>query len=121
MFYLSFLIKAINEKIIKIIMFIPTILAPVGVEKRKETTIPTNTQKTDIIADKIITPLKLLHTLMAVKAGKITRLEISNAPIILIPSTIVIAVSRARSILYKFVLTPVAFAKFSSKVIAKIL
>ena len=52
--------------------------------------------------------------------GKIISEEISNAPIIFIPITIVVAVSAAMSILYAEAFVPVAFAKFSSNVTAKI-
>ena len=45
--------------------------------------------------DTITTPLKLLKSRMAVRDGKIMRLEISMAPIILIPITIVTAVKTA--------------------------
>ena len=45
--------------------------------------------------DTITTPLKLLKIRMAVRDGKIMRLEISMAPIILIPITIVTAVKTA--------------------------
>ena len=57
---------------------------------------------------------------MAASAGKITREEISMAPIIRIPSTMVSAVRRARSALYRSARSPVAREKLSSKVTAKI-
>ena len=56
-----------------------------------------------------------------VGVGKIIRLEIRSAPIIRIPNTIVTAVNTAIRVLYRFARTPVARAKVSSKVIAKIL
>ena len=43
----------------------------------------------------IVTILKLLNTRMEVRAGKIIKLEISIAPIILIPKTMVMAVKIA--------------------------
>ena len=55
---------------------------------------------------------------MAVSAGKMTRLEISIAPIIRMPSTMVRAVSTDRRVLYSPTFTPVARAKLSSKVMA---
>lgn len=76
---------------------------------------------TDTTPEETTTPKKLLKIRMEVSAGKITRLEISMAPIIRIPRTIgdrskdrdqkVIADTR----------TPVAFAKLSSNVTAKTL
>ena len=67
------------------------------------------------------TARKLLKIRMEVNAGKMIRLEIIIAPIICIPSTMVTAVSTAINILYADTLTPVALAKLSSKVTAKIL
>ena len=74
-------------------------LAPVGREYRKDMHKPIKKHRTDIKADEIITFLKLLKTLMEVRAGNIIRLEISTAPIILIPTTMVKAVSMDMSIL----------------------
>lgn len=70
-------------------------LAPVGVLYRYEIEIPIKKQTTERIADVIITLLKVLHTCIAVSAGKIIRLEISSVPIIRIPSTTVSAVKTA--------------------------
>ena len=67
----------------------------------------------------ITTPRKLFSTRMALRAGKITRLEISMAPIIRMPSTMVRAVSTLSSVLYSPTFTPVAREKLSSKVMAK--
>lgn len=67
------------------------------------------------------TDLKLLQIRIAVKVGNIITPEIKTAPIILIPTTIVIAVKRDIITLYNSALIPVAFAKFSSNVMAKIL
>lgn len=58
-----------------------------------DTTIPIVKQITDISAEDITTDLKLLNTLIEVNVGNITRLDINIVPIILIPTTIVIAVS----------------------------
>ena len=102
-------------------IFIITTLAPAGVSYRYEITIPVKKQKTAIMAEQTVTVLNLLKILMAVKAGKIIRLEISKAPIMRIPSTIVRAVKSAMSILYVPVFIPPAFAKVSSKLMAKIL
>ena len=56
-------------------------------------------QTTDTTAHITVTPLKLLHTRIEVSAGKIIRLEISSAPIILMPTTTVRAVRTAMSVL----------------------
>lgn len=109
------------ENIINTNAFTTTILAPVGIENTYENTIPKKKQNTDIIAEHIITFLNVFTIFIDVSAGKIIKLEISIVPIILIPTTIVIAVNIAITVLYRFVFTPVAFAKFSSKVTAKIL
>ena len=55
---------------------------------------------------------------MAVRAGKITRLEMSMAPMSRIPSTMVRAVSTASRVLYTPTFMPVAREKLSSKVMA---
>ena len=57
---------------------------------------------------------------MAVSAGKITSEEISMAPIIRIPSTMVSAVRMASRVLQASTFSPVAREKLSSKVTAKI-
>lgn len=119
-FYLRMSFPA-AERIIKAIILITTTVAPVGVEKKYDTISPDTKHTIEITADKTTTDLKYLHTRIAVKAGKIIRLEISRAPIILIPRTMVIDVKTAISILYTFALIPVAFANVSSKVTAKIL
>ena len=56
---------------------------------------PMQKQITDKIPEDHTTPLKLLNTRMEVSAGKMIRLEISIAPIIRIPSTMVTAVKTA--------------------------
>ena len=55
---------------------------------------------------------------MAVRAGKMTRLEMSMAPMSRMPSTMVSAVSTERTVLYSPTFTPVAREKLSSKVMA---
>ena len=79
--------------------FAATMLAPVGVSRKKEATVPIMKQLTEITAAVIITERKLLQTRMEERAGKIIRLEISSAPIIRMPRTTVIAVSTASSVL----------------------
>ena len=90
-----------------------------GVEAAKETPRPVTKHKTELTAAKSTTPRKDLKSRMAVRAGKITRDEISMAPIIRIPRTMVRAVRMARRVLYRSTRRPVARAKLSSKVTAK--
>jgi len=78
-----------------ITMFVATTVAPAGVENINETIIPIIKHKTAITAENTHTFLKLLNTLIAVRAGNIIRAEIRSVPIIRIPSTIVIAESTA--------------------------
>ena len=59
----------------------------------------TTKQNTEIIAEAMITFLNLLNTCIAERAGRIIKLDISRAPIILIPITTVIAVKKANIIL----------------------
>ena len=77
------------------------------------------TPAADTAADTAVTARKLLHTRIEVSAGKIIKLDINNAPIILMPTTTVTAVSTAIRVLYSPVFVPVAAAKVSSKVTAK--
>ena len=74
-----------------------------------------------MIVDTMMTVLNLLHIRMAESDGKTIRLDINSVPIILIPSTTVIAVRSASIIFYISLFVPVALAKFSSKVTANIL
>ena len=76
-----------------------TTVAPTGVERVKERPSPTQKQMTEVTAAEVITPRKLLKSCMAVSAGKIIKEEISMAPIMRMPSTMVSAVSTARSVL----------------------
>ena len=66
-----------------------------------------------MMAEHITTVLNRLHIRIEVMAGKIIRLDMSREPIIFIPTVMVRAVRNA--------FVPVAFAKLSSKVTAKIL
>jgi hypothetical protein len=97
-------------------MLISTTLAPVGVAYTYEIIIPVKKHAIEITAEQTVTLLNFLNRRIELKAGKIIRLEISTAPIIRMPSTMVRAVKRAMSILYSPVLIPLAFAKVSSKV-----
>ena len=98
-----------------------TIVDPTGVPARIEITIPKPAHITENTAEKIVTVLKLLNSLMADKAGKITSAEISSDPTRFMARTIITAIITAIRRLYKSALVPTAFAKFSSKVTAKIL
>ena len=73
-------------------MFASTMLAPVGMLKQKDITIPLTKQNTAIKADNIINALKLFTIFFALTAGNIIRLEISRVPIMRMPKTTVIAV-----------------------------
>ena len=76
------------------IILTETIPAPVGILNSKDKIIPTTKQIADIIADIIISPLKLLEIFLAINAGKIIKLDINKVPIIRIPKTTVIAVKK---------------------------
>ena len=78
-----------------------TTLAPKG--KSVKTKNDTKKETTEMIADEKITFLNLRKTCMEDSAGKIIILEINNVPIILIPITIVMAVSDANKTLNNLV------------------
>ena len=96
-------------------------VAPTGVPARIEIIRPALAQISEIITEQIITLLKLLKSLIAESAGKIINAEISSEPTKFIAKTIITAITTAIRRLYKSARTPVAFAKLSSKVTAKIL
>lgn len=110
-----------HQKTPKTNRFVITIVEPTGVESKIEPTIPKPEQHTEMMAEQMITFLKLLNTLMDESAGKIISAEISKVPTSFIASTMIMAVMIAISMLYAFAFTPLASAKFSSKVTAKIL
>lgn len=83
----------------KHIMFTATTLGPVGVDKAKLMTMPATKQKEDSSPDHITTLLKVLHSRIEVRGGKIIRLDMSSAPIIRMPSTMVTAVRQAKRVL----------------------
>ena len=60
---------------------------------------PATKQQTASTAEQTVTDLKLRNTRIADSAGNIIKLEISSAPIILMPSTTVTAVRMASSML----------------------
>ena len=94
---------------------------PTGVPIRIEIIIPKNAQRTDRIAEKIVTDLKLLNKRIAEIAGNMTSAEINKEPTKFIAKTIITAIIIAINKLYFSVLIPVAFAKSSSNVTAKII
>lgn len=98
-----------------------TIVEPTGVDAIIDTRIPVSEQTTDTAAEQMTTFLKLLKTLIAERAGKITRAEIRSEPTRFMASTIIIAVMTAIIRLYADAFMPVAEVKVSSKVTAKIL
>ena len=77
-----------------------TMVGPTGVDANMDMSIPKSAQDTDKIADTIVTPLKLLHTLIAERAGKIMSAEIRSEPTRFIASTIITAVITAIKRLY---------------------
>lgn len=95
-------------------------LAPVGIPKTQEITRPATKQRIDRVADKKITERKVLHTVIAVMGENIIRLDISRVPISLMPRTTTTAVKIATAEFKMFILVPLARAKPSSNVIAKI-
>ena len=107
-------------KIRKAARLTATIPAPAGIDHRQDAMIPVAKHTTETIAEEITTALNRENTRMEVNAGKMIRLEISIVPIIRIPTTIVTAVSTAIIRLYNPVFMPVALAKDSSNVTAKI-
>lgn len=102
-------------------MSIATIVEPTGVPARMAMRIPMSEQTTDIMAAATVTEKKLLNTRMAESAGNTTKAETSNAPTRFMARTIITAMMTAMSKLNALTFTPVACAKFSSKVMAKIL
>lgn len=94
---------------------------PTGVPATIEIRIPIKAHNTDNTTEQTVTLRKLLNILIAESAGKITSAEINKEPTRFIANTIITAVITAINKLYKSDFIPVALAKFSSKVTAKIL
>ena len=86
-----------------------------------EMRIPPTAQTTEITAALRITPRKLRKMRMAESAGKTISAEVSREPTRFIASTIITAVITAIRKLYAPARMPVALAKVSSNVTAKIL
>ena len=102
-------------------MSIATIVEPTGVDPRIETKIPAAAQTTERTAEQRMTARKLLNSRIADSAGKMISAEIRSDPTRFIASTMTAAVITAISRLYRPACSPVASAKVSSKVTAKIL
>ena len=68
-----------------------TIVLPTGVPARIAISKPEVEQITEIIAEQIVTDLKLLNNRIAERAGKITRAEMSNEPTRFMANTIIMA------------------------------
>ncbi len=103
------------------IIFATTIVEPTGVLKIIETKIPTAAQNTEITAEQNITDLKFPNIRIDESAGNTTSADIRSEPTKFIAVTITAAMIMAIKRLYLPVLIPAAFAKVSSKVMAKIL
>lgn len=98
-----------------------TMVEPTGVPARIATRIPISEQTTEVTAAATVTEKKLLKMRMAERAGNTTKADTRSAPTRFMASTIMTATMMAISRLKSVVFTPVARAKFSSKVMAKIL
>lgn len=73
-------------------ILIITIVEPTGVPPTIDKIIPANAHITDIIADAMVTDLKLENKRIADNAGNIINAEISNDPTRFIASTIITAI-----------------------------
>jgi len=98
-----------------------TMVDPTGVPRSIETRIPKTVHSIEKTTAHIVTALKLLNTRIAESAGKIIKADMSSAPTRFIARTMITAITIDRVRLYILTFTPVATAKSSSKVIAKIL
>ena len=74
---------------------VATIVEPTGVPAKIEIKSPITEQITEKQAEQIVTDLKLLKILMALRAGKITKAEINKEPTRFIAKTIIIAIITA--------------------------
>ena len=94
-----------------------TIIAPVLISYKYDKYIPIKNDIILIILELTTTLLNVLNILIDVNAGNIIILLISIVPIILIPTTMTIAVSIAIKFVYLFTFNPLDFANSSSNVI----
>ena len=74
-----------------------TMVEPTGVENSTDDIMPNAAQITEITAEHMITPRKLLNSLIAASAGNIISAEISSEPTRFIARTIITAVITATS------------------------
>jgi hypothetical protein len=117
--YLSDLNFLYPKAIINKKKFITTIIAPVGILRKKEINIPLITAIMDVIAEIIIVILNPLATCNAVTEGNIINAEISIMPTTLIERTTVIAVSTTSIMLMILTFMPATLACSSLKVMEK--
>ena len=80
-------------------IFVVTIVGPIGAEIKSAIIIPKNAHITEIIAEQITTALKFLKTRIADSAGKIISAEINKEPTRFIARTIIIAIVIAKRVL----------------------
>ncbi len=78
---------------------IATMPAPVGSEYTQDSSMPSAKQATDMIAELMVTARKLENRRIDDSAGNMIRLEIKSVPIMRMPTTTVIAVNSAISML----------------------
>ena len=76
-----------------------TIVGPTGVSNKIDAMMPIAVQSTDMTAEQIVTDLNDLNILIALKAGKIIKAEMSNEPTRFIAKTMIIAVITAITML----------------------
>ena len=99
MCYFSVFIWAISENTANAAIFTATTLAPVGVERKKLMNMPAIKHTAESTPEHMTVPLKVLQRRMAVRGGKMIRLEMSSAPIMRMPRTMITAVRQARRVL----------------------
>ena len=91
---------------------------PTGVPAKIEIIIPIKALQVESMAEQRVTEKNDLHTLIADKAGKITKAEIRSEPTKFIANTIITAIITAIHILKSFTFSPLALEKSSSNVTA---
>ena len=98
-----------------------TMVGPTGVDASKETRIPKKEPATPKAAEHSTVDRKLRQKRIADRAGKMISAEIKRDPTRFMARTMITAVTTAISKWYREVRMPMARAKSSSKVTAKIL
>ena len=109
------------KHIINTIRSAVTIVGPMAVAKRIDMTVPAKAQDMEMMTESTVTPLKVLDSLIAERAGNMISADANSAPKRFIANTTVTAVMMAIRVLYRLALVPVAEAKLSSNVTEKIL